>query len=81
MRKVLKRPQCQVEMTPVIRPGRYIAKVIKVVKRLGVSMGVIVTQKIERYSLNRQARRRIIYRGERNPPRSPPSGSTLHTPT
>ena len=81
MRKVVKRPQCQVEMTPVIRPGRWEAKITIAVKTVGVAGDEKIINKLLVSSVNRQARKRRMNRGERNPPLSPPSASTLHTPT
>ena len=73
LRKVLKRVRCQVKVTPVIRPGR--------VSR-GTGKGKI-TRDIQNLANNvhRHARKMTMNRMERKPLRSPPSETTLQTPT
>ena len=70
LRKVLKRARCQVKMTPVMRPGR--VRKGKVKKRGDKNL---------LRSAERQARKMRMNWMERNPLRSPPSATTLHTPT
>ena len=73
LRKVLKRVRCQVKVTPVIRPGR--------VSR-GTGKGKILRD-IQNLTIivHRQARKMTMNRMERKPLRSPPSETTLQTPT
>ena len=82
--KVLKIVGCQVQVMPVIRPGRKSAAKFK----LSVSTGSEREKKwksekksILLKSVRRQARKITINLGERNPSKQPPSGSTLQTPT
>ena len=75
LRKVLKRAQCQVKMTPVMRPGR-------VSRGKGIEKGKIARCDKNLYkSAERQARKMTMNRIERNPLRNPPSATTRHTPT
>ena len=73
LRKVLKRVRCQVKVTPVIRPGR--------VSR-GTGKGKIMADNKNLANIvHRQARKMTMNRMERKPLRSPPSETTLQTPT
>ena len=75
----MKRPWCQVKVTPVIRPGRVSRGKGK--GKFSLSEKIMEDNQNLPISVNRQARKMTMNRMERKPLRSPPSENTLHTPT
>ena len=78
LRKVLRRLWCQVKMVPVIRPGTLKEqRTIKNVTDVPFKLEEIVLAQ----SVEMQERKMMMNLMERYPPRSPPSATTLQTPT
>ena len=73
------------KITPVIRPGRVSKEKAKMWSKGEESEIEIVkdtlTKETLKSSVNRHARKMKMNRMERKPPRSPPSATTLQTPT